>query len=126
MGADPFMRQWPSSEVFIPTEVARAGMTWLSLADFGDVSRCDWFPPTMEEDLRPSDGDAFLHPVLDRRRYVSSMLYNRGSLAPGELYLALSRFRREEYAKLIWPAARQVAVRRIQHKLLQWRHEVGL
>jgi hypothetical protein len=109
MGADPFMRQWPSSEVFIPTEVARAGMTWLSLAD-----------------LRPSDGDAFLHPVLDRRRYVSSMLHNRWSLGPGELDRALARFRREEYAKLIWPAARQVAVRRIQHKLLQWRHEVGL
>ena len=126
MGADPFMRQWPSSEVFIPTEVARAGMTWLSLADFGDVSHCDWFPPTMEEDLRPSDGDAFLHPVLDRRRYVSSMLYNRGSLPPGELDRALARFRREEYAKLIWPAARQVAVRRIQHKLLQWRQQVGL
>jgi hypothetical protein len=60
-------------------------MTWLSLADFGDVSHCDWFPPTMEEDLRPADGDAFLHPMLDRRRYVSSMLHNRGALAPGEL-----------------------------------------
>jgi hypothetical protein len=125
MGADPFMRSWPSSEVFVPTEVARAGMTWLSLADFGDVSRCDWFPPTMEEDLRPSDGAAFLHPVLDRRRYVSSMLYNRGSLAPGELYRALSRFRREEYAKLIWPAARQGALRGIQHKLLRLRQQVG-
>jgi hypothetical protein len=123
MGSDPFMRQWPSSEVFIPTEVVRAGMTWLSLADFGDVSRCDWFPPTMEEDLRTAEGDAFLHPVLDRRRYVSSMLYNRGSLAPGELDRALARFQRKEYANLIWPAARQGAVRKIQHKLLQWRQE---
>jgi hypothetical protein len=125
MGADPFMRQWPSSEVFIPTEVARAGMTWLSLADFGDVSHCDWFPPTMEEDLRPSDGDAFLHPVLDRRRYVSSMLHNRWSLGPGELDRALARFRREEYAKLIWPAARRGALRGIQHKLLRLRQQVG-
>jgi hypothetical protein len=126
MGADPSIRSWPSSEVFIPTEVARAGMTSLSLADFGDVSHCDWFPPTMEEDLQRSDGDAFLHPVLGRRRYISSMLHNRGSLEPGELDRALARFRREEYAKLIWPAARQLAVRRIQHKLLRWRHEVGL
>ncbi len=125
MGSDPFMRQWPSSEVFIPTEVARAGMTWLSLADFGDVSHCDWFPPTMEEDLRTAEGDAFLHPVLDRRRFVSSVLYNRWSLGPGELDRALSRFQRNEYAKLIWPAARQVAMRRIQHKLLQWRQEFG-
>ena len=125
MGSDPFMRQWPSSEVFIPTEVARAGMTWVSLADFGDVSHCDWFPPTMEEDLRTAEGDAFLHPVLDRRRFVSSVLYNRWSLGPGELDRALSRFQRNEYAKLIWPAARQVAMRRIQHKLLQWRQEFG-
>jgi len=125
MHADPSMRQWPSSEVFVPTEVARAGMTWVSLAEFGDVSHCDWFPPTMEEDLRPSDHDTFLHPVLDRRRYVSSMLHNRGSLAPGELDRALARFRREEYAKLLWPSTRQLAVRRIQHKLLRLRQEVG-
>jgi hypothetical protein len=125
MGSDPFMRQWPSSEVFIPTEVARAGMTWLSLADFGDVSRCDWFPPTMEEDLPPAVGDTFLHPVLDRQRYVSSMLHNRGSLAPGELYRALSRFRREEYAKFIWPSVRRNTLRGIQHKLLRLRQQVG-
>jgi hypothetical protein len=76
-------------------------MTWLSLAGFGDVSHCDWFPTTMEEDLRPADGDAFLHPMLDRRRYVSSMPHNRGALVPGELDGVLARFRREEYAKLI-------------------------
>ena len=69
--SDPSIRGWPSSEVFVPTEVVRAGMTWLSLADFGDVSHYDWFPPTLEEDLRPADGDAFLHPVLDRRRYLA-------------------------------------------------------
>ncbi len=126
LNADPSLRSWPSSEVFVPSEIARAGMTWLSLADFGDVSHCDWFPPMMEEDLKPSDQNAFLHPVLDRRRYVSSMLHNRGSLAPGELKHALARFRREEYAKLIWPAARQRAVRRVQHKLLRWRQGVGL
>jgi hypothetical protein len=126
MKADQSMRQWPSSEVFVPTEIGRAGMTWLSLAEFGDVSHCDWFPPTMEEDLRPSNHDAFLHPVLDRRRYISSILHNRGSLGPGELERALARFRREEYAKLIWPAARQGAVRRIQHKLLRLRQDVGL
>lgn len=126
MNADQSMRQWPSSEVFVPTEVGRAGMTWLSLAEFGDVSDCDWFPPTMEEDLRPSDHDTFLHPVLDRRRYISSILHNRGSLGLGELERALARFRREEYAKLIWPAARQGAVRRIQHKLLRLRQDVGL
>ena len=100
-------------------------MTWLSLADFGDVSRCDLFPSTMEEDLGTTDSETFVHPVLDRRRYISSMLYNRGALPPGDLDRALARFQREEYAKLIWPAARQGAVRCVQHKLFRWRQQVG-
>jgi hypothetical protein len=79
----------------------------------------------MEEDLRPAVSNTFFHAVLDRQRYVSSMLYNRGSRPPGELSRVLSRRRREEYAKLIWPAARQRAVRRVQHKLLRWRQQVG-
>jgi hypothetical protein len=124
MNPDPSIH-WPSSEVFLPSEIVRAGMTWLSLGDFGDVSHYDWFPPTMEEDLVSGDGETFLHPVLDRRRYVTSMLQNRGSLPPGELKRALSRFRREEYAKLVWPLARKRAVRRIQHKLLKWRYQIG-
>ena len=98
-------------------------MKWLSIADFGDVSNYDWFPPTLEEDLVPQR-DTFLHPMLDRRRYVASMLHNRGSLPPGELRRALSRFRPREYAKLIWPAARQGAVRRPQHKLVQCREQM--
>jgi hypothetical protein len=125
MKADTSLQGWPSSEVFVPTEVMRAGMTWRSLADFGDVSRYDWFPPTLEDDLAPGDGDAFLHPVLERRRYLVSMLHNSGSLLPGELDRALSRFPREEYAKLIWPAARERAVRRIRHKVVRLRNKIG-
>ena len=125
MKADPSIVSWPSSELFVPSEVVRAGLKWVSLADFGDVTRYDWFPPTLEEDLRPAQGDSFLHPVLDRHRYVASMLHNRGSLPPGELKRALARFERKEYAKLIWPAARKGAVRRIQHKLTRWRAQLA-
>jgi hypothetical protein len=104
-------------------------MTWLPLGDFGDLSRYVWFPPKLEDDLPPANGNAFLHPVLDRRRYISSMLDNRGSLAPGELNQALSRFRREEYAHLVWRSARKGAVRRIRHKLkkkmVDWRTQMS-
>ena len=124
IAADPSVSGWPSSEVFVPSEIMRAGMNWVSLADFGDVSRYDWFPPTMEDDLQSCSGDAFLHPVLDRRRYLTSVINNRRSLPPGELGRALSRFRREEYAKLIWPAARQGAIKRVRHKLIRWRNQV--
>jgi hypothetical protein len=126
MSSDASSRAWPSAEVFVPSEVVRAGMTWLSLAEFGDVSHYKWFPPTMEEDLGAGDCDAFFHPVLDRPRYISSLLHNVGCLPPGELDRALSRFRREEYAKLVWPAARRRAMRWIQHKLIRWSGQMGL
>jgi hypothetical protein len=125
MNSDPSSRAWPSSEVFVPSEVVRAGMTCLSLAEFGDVSHYEWFPPIMEEDLKPGDGNAFLHPVLDRRRYVASMLRNCGVLPPGELGRALSRFRREEYAKLVWRAACRRGLSRIRYKLVRWRDQMG-
>jgi hypothetical protein len=125
MNVDPSVVSWPSSELFVPSEIVRAGMKWISLADFGDVSNYDWFPPTMEEDLRPGQGDTFLHPVLDRRRYIVSILQNKGSLPAGELKRALARFPREEYAKLIWPAARKGAARRIQHKITRWRAQMA-
>jgi hypothetical protein len=125
MADDSTLHGWPSSEVFLPSEILRAGMNWVLLSEFGDVANYDWFPPMMEEDLLPSEGPRFLHPVLDRARYLSSMLHNTGSLKPGELDRALSRFRREEYANLIWPAARQRAVRRIRHKLIRLRHQWG-
>lgn len=126
MNSDPSTRSWPNAEIFLPTEVMRAGMTWLYLAEFADISHYAWFPPMLEEDLRPGNGNVFLHPVLDRRRYIASMIHNRSSLKPGELDRALARFPREEYANLLWPAARQLAVRRVQYKLLRLRQQVGL
>ncbi len=110
---------WPSSEVFVPTEMANAGMKVLSLETFGDVSRCDWFPPTVEDALNSEGGNAFLHPVLDRRRYIASVLRNAGSLPPGGIRRALSSFAWKEYAHLLWPAARERAIRRLRHKWLR-------
>jgi hypothetical protein len=119
MSSDRSVLAWPNSELFVATEVVRAGMRWLPLGDFGDLSNYVWFPPTLEEDLRPASGDAFLHPVLDRRRYISSMLNNRGSLKPGELDRALLRFRKEEYANAIKPSARKGAIRAIRYQVLR-------
>ena len=115
------MTGWPSSEVFVSTETALAGLRWLSLASFGDISRCDWFPPTLEEKLIDSDRLAFLHPVLDRKRYIASVLHNAGALPPGGIKRALEGIPPEEYAKLLWPAARGRTERRIRHKLLRVR-----
>jgi hypothetical protein len=117
MSSDPSVQEWPNSELFVPTEVLRAGMTWLPLQDFGDVSGYVWFPPALEDDLPFTNSAAFFHPVLDRRRYISSMLDNRGSLAPGELTHALSRFPRQEYAHLVWQSTRKGVVKALRHKI---------
>jgi hypothetical protein len=65
---------WPSNEVFIPTEMYNNGFVVQTLADFGSVNRYNWWPPTLEDDLPLLQDEAFLHPVLDRRRYVTSCL----------------------------------------------------
>jgi hypothetical protein len=117
MGTDRSVTAWPNSELFVPSEVVRAGMRWLLLGDFGDLSKYVWFPPTLEEDLPPVTGDAFFHPVLDRRRYLSSMLGNRGSLKSGELERALLRFSPEECANAIKPSASKGVVRPMRYKL---------
>jgi hypothetical protein len=117
MSSDPNIKEWPSAELFVPTEIKLANMKWLPLGEFGDVSRYKWFPPSLEDDLTESSGNVFLHPVLDRPRYLSCVLENRGSLSSAELQATLGRFERTEYAHLIWQSARKSAVTAMRHKI---------
>ena len=70
-GQVPF---WPLNEVFLATEVKRAGLRMVSLDEFGDTSGFEWFPPLLESDLDAHRHLTFLHPVLDPPRYVDSLL----------------------------------------------------
>jgi hypothetical protein len=117
MSTDPDLKEWPNSELFVPTEVVRAGMNWLPLEDLSDTTRYVWFPPKLEEDLPGVNANAFLHPVLDRRRYINSMLDNRGSLQRGELKRAFSRFPRHDYVPLVWQSARKGAIKALRYQL---------
>jgi hypothetical protein len=65
---------WPGNEVFVPTEIARAGMNSASLSEFGDASAYEWHPPHLEDDLPKLDRHIFLHPVLDEPRFIQSVL----------------------------------------------------
>jgi hypothetical protein len=65
---------WPNNEVFIPTEMFNNGFNVRSLADFGNVDRYNWWPPTLEDDVPLLQDQAFLHPVLDERKYLTSCL----------------------------------------------------
>ncbi len=117
-------RYWPSSEVFIPTEVGRAGFSHRSLNEFGDVSGYDWSPPILEDDLPPATGNAFFHPVLDERRYIASTLRLtvtlRSVLDPrSEMRRKLARFPREAYVPLLAGAARHRLRRKLVERMVE-------
>ena len=87
MGADPAVRHWPIGEAFVATETVRAGFRTGSLAEFGDDSTFDWFPPVLENNLGDLGGTVFVHPVLDTPRARRSLVRNttnwRAFLDPG-------------------------------------------
>ena len=64
---------WPGNEVFVATEAAQAGYRVAALEEYGSAIRYEWHPPILEDDL-PGCPGTFLHPVLDRPRYIASVL----------------------------------------------------
>ncbi len=117
-------RYWPSSEVFIPTEVGRAGFNQLSLDKFGDVHGYDWSPPLLEDDLPMAAGTAFFHPVLDQPRYIAATLKQsvtlRSMINPrSTLRRNLARFPREAYVPLLAGAARNRLKRKFLERLIE-------
>jgi hypothetical protein len=112
MADDAGVGFWPNAEVFVPTETARAGLQARSLAEYGKVDGYSWFPPLLEEDLGSTDAAAFLHPVLDRKRYLASVLKSTAAVRSffyprSKLWRALARFEPVEYLPRLLPAAHQ-------------------
>lgn len=79
------LRAWPFCEAFIPTESVRRGLKIEELATYGDISAYDSWPPYLEEKLPRLRRHTFVHPVLDREKYVPSLL----KWKPGFAILAL-------------------------------------
>ena len=107
---------WADNEVFVRTEVERAGFRFISLEEFGDASQFEWHPPILEDDLADQTG-TFLHPVLNRPRYIASVLKFEFDLSSyfdrkSPLHRTLSRFPARDYVPQM-PAAfrRQVIVK---------------
>jgi hypothetical protein len=110
------LRFWPGNEVFIATEINRAGYKFASLEEFGDATQYEWHPPILEDDLYEQTG-TFLHPVLDRPRYIASLLkfeFDLSSyfISSSPLRRQLARFPARDYLPHM-PAAfrRQVLVK---------------
>lgn len=68
------IRRWPFCEGFIPTELAAGGARLMELSALGSTDHYDWWPPVLEDDLPDLAGETFVHPVLDRPRYVDAAL----------------------------------------------------
>lgn len=65
---------WPNNEAFIPTEMHNNGFVVRELAAFGKTDKYNWWPPTHEDELPLLLDHAFMHPVLDERKYVASCI----------------------------------------------------
>lgn len=122
-------RYWPSSEVFIATEIGRAGYISQSLAEFGNVNNFDWFPPMLEANLPEEAEHAFFHPVLDEQRYIASLLKStlkvRSFFYPhSDMRRRLAQFPREDYIPLLpaaaWRRFRTAMTEKWQRICLRW------
>ncbi|WP_339028224.1 hypothetical protein WI604_25690 [Bradyrhizobium symbiodeficiens] len=89
---------WPNNEVFMPTEMFNNGFNVRTLADFGGVEQYTWWPPTLEDDLLTLHNQAFIHPVLEERKYIisclrfSDLLNYRSYVRDGRLRQLLGRW----------------------------------
>ncbi len=65
---------WPFCEGFLATEITKSDLVDVDLGEFFDMTAYDHWPPYLEEDLPSMQNAPVIHPVLDRRRYIDSML----------------------------------------------------
>ncbi len=111
MAADSQTRYWPIGEVYLATEIGRAGYNAHSLEEFGDTSRYLWFPPILEDDIPKSTASAFLHPILDKKRFIQSVINNNMYFRSflywkSSMYQKLARFPKRDYYPYLPAAAR--------------------
>ena len=73
--------QWPMCEGFIGTESRQQGLKVTQLAELGNVEYYRWWPPYSERHALGFSQSSFVHPVLEPRRLVPSIL--RPDFYPG-------------------------------------------
>jgi hypothetical protein len=126
MATDPTVRFWPGNEVFLPTEIDAAGYKFDSLDIFGDATRFEWHPPILEDDLPPAGARMqFLHPVLDKPRYIASQLRFAQTLQSyfhpnSALRQDLARFPEEDWRPHLVGAAGRRLRMRVRERLEGW------
>jgi len=58
----------------------RSGLRSADLSRYGSIDALKWWPPNLESELPEFAGQPFVHPILDRDRYVGSIMKYSGGL----------------------------------------------
>ncbi len=72
---------WPMCEGFVASEMERSSLRCADLSRYGSIDALKWWPPNLESELPEFNGQPFVHPILDRERYVGSVMKYSGGLA---------------------------------------------
>ena len=105
-------KYWPMAEMYLAIEISRNGYNFLPIDEIGSTKGYTWFPPKLEDDVIETSGPAFIHPVLDKNRYIKSIINNNTHFRSflywrSTMYRTLRRFPFQDYSSLIVPAAKR-------------------
>ena len=83
---------WPFCEGFLGAAITdRPDIAYADLGQFGDVSRYEFWPPTLYHPSLAAESKSFIHPVLDPARFVRSRVRHGAD----EFFVAGSPMRRD-------------------------------
>lgn len=69
---------WPHAELFMGTELRASELSVAQFSSYGAAKFLSHYPPIFEEDLSWMSQEQFIHPVLDAKRYVESVIRYEG------------------------------------------------
>jgi hypothetical protein len=72
---------WPFCEVFVPTEMRRAGYKIENLSSFGSLEHYGFRPICWEGNYNELEKYPFVHPVLDTNRFLNALISEHESLS---------------------------------------------
>lgn len=114
---------WPFCEGFIATEMARPGFVSVELNDYAETTAYDFWPPFVESDLPEMRTNPVIHPVLDKDRYIASLLKANVGIAGyinvnSLFHRKLRRLPALEYSKALSGSFSQKVVRTLRQRRL--------
>ena len=68
------LSEWPYCEGYIATEGRKQNLKFAELSNYLSVPNYKWWPPYLEVGRQLDKLGDVVHPVLDRPRFVSSLL----------------------------------------------------